>query len=135
MQLTTASQYLAGIMLLSVATVEIGGWYLTTIASGRRQLTEFQRSFARAGHGHAGMLLTLGLVGLLFADAADIDGVLGWLARLGVPLAAIVMPGGFFAASTGRGLERPNKYLPLVWVGATSLAVGVISLGIGVLTA
>jgi hypothetical protein len=131
--MSTATQYLAGIMLISLVTVEIGGWYLTRVARGDAPMTEFQASFARAGHGHAGVLITLGLVCLLFADAAGLDGFAGWLARLGVPLAAILMPAGFFASSAGRGTTRPNGMFALVWTGAASLAIGVLSLGIGVL--
>jgi len=133
LQLSSASQYLAAVLLLSIVTVEIGGWYMTTVVRGRWPLTEFQKAFARAGHGHAGVLVSLGLICLLLADAAALDGFFGWVARLGVPLGAILLPGGFFAASAGRGLEQPNKYFPLVWAGAVSVAIGVLSLGIGLL--
>lgn len=136
LQLSDASRYIAGILLLSLVTVEVGGWYMTRIARGAVPLTDFQKSFARAGHGHAGMLVTLSLVGLLFADAAGAHGFFGWLARLAIPAAAILMPGGFFAASAGRGeVARPNSLLWIVWAGATCLAVGVVSLGVAVLTA
>jgi len=133
LQLSSASQYLAAILLLSIVAIEIGGRYMTTIVRGRQPLTEFQKAFARAGHGHAGVLVSLSLICLLFADAAALDGFFGWVARLGVPLGAILLPGGFFASSTGRGLEQPNKYFPLVWAGAASVAIGVLSLGIGLL--
>jgi hypothetical protein len=135
MQLSTVSQYLAGILLLSIVTVEIGGWYMTTIVRGMQPLTDFQKSFARAGHAHAGVLISLSLICLLLADAAGLDGLLGWIARLGVPLAAILLPGGFFASSAGRGLVQPNRFFPIVWAGAASLALGVLSLGLGLLTA
>jgi hypothetical protein len=133
LHLSSASQYLAGVLLITIATIEVGGWYLTTIVRGMQDLTPFQKAFARAGHGHAGVLVSLSLICLLFADAADLGGFFGWVARLGVPVAAILLPGGFFAASAGRGLTGPNRFFPMVWVGAASLAIGVLSLGIGLL--
>ena len=58
-----------------------------------------------------------------------------WLARSGVPVAAILMPAGFFAASMGSGRTQPNKLIALVFAGAIVLALGLASLGIGLLTA
>ena len=79
-----------------------------------RGVTDFQIGFARAGHAHAGVLLVLSLTALLYADTAGLSGVWNWLARSGVPVAAILMPAGFFAASMGRGRTQPNKLIALV---------------------
>lgn len=134
--LTDNSRYIAGAVLLTIVTIEIGGWFLTRIVRGAVPMTEFQKAFARAGHGHAGMLVTLGLVNLLLADAAGLDGVTGWLGRLGVLVAAILMSAGFFVSSMGKGeVNGPNKLIVIVWVGALCLAVGVITTGLGLLTA
>jgi hypothetical protein len=132
-EFTDAGRILAGIALLSMVTIEIGGWFLTKIVRGDVPMTPFQQAFARAGHAHAGVLVTLGLVGVLYADLARIDGVLGWTARAGVLVAAILMSGGFFASSAGKGRTTPNRAIVLVWIGALSLATGVVSLGVGVL--
>jgi hypothetical protein len=133
--LSDESRVIAGVVLISIVTIEYGGWFLTRIARGDVPMTEFQKGFARAGHGHAGMLVTLGLVGLILSDAAGLTGLAGWVARLGIPLAAIVMSAGFFASSAGRGLTRPNGMIWILWVGAAVLTVGVLTLGIGLLTA
>jgi hypothetical protein len=98
-------------------------------------MTDFQKSFARAGHAHAGVLVTLGLVCQLLADATTLTGAAGWLARLGVPAAAVLMSGGFFASSAGRGVTGPNRFIAILWLGAASLAAGVITLGVGLLAA
>jgi hypothetical protein len=129
-----ASRIIAGVVLITIVTIEIGGWFLTKIARGDVPMTEFQKSFARAGHGHAGMLVTLGLVCLVLADGADLSGFLGWWSRVGVPLAAILMSAGFFAASAGKGLTKPNKLIGVLWLGALALATGVVTLGLGLLT-
>lgn len=127
------SRVIAGIVLLTIVTIEFGGYFITRIVRGAVPMTEFQKTFARAGHGHAGVLVTLSLVCLILADAAALPGAAGWLARLGVPVAALLIPGGFFFSSIGREVVRPNRLIWLVWVGALALALGVVSLGIGLL--
>ena len=128
--LSRESRRIAGLLLLSIVGVESGGYYLTRVASGHEQLTEFQESFSRAGHAHAGVLVVLGLVMVVLADATALRGPLGYVARLGVPLAAILMPTGFFLSSTGSGATEPNGAVVLLWLGAGSLAVGVVTLGL-----
>jgi hypothetical protein len=133
--LSDESRVIAGLVLLTVVTIQVGGWFMTKIARGDVPMTDFQRSFARAGHGHAGVLVILSLVGLLYVDATGLDGVPLWIGRLGIPVAAILMSAGFFAASAGKDREVPNRSIAIVWAGAGSLAAGVITLGIGLLTA
>lgn len=133
-EFTDAGRILAGIALLSIVTIEFGGYFMTKIVRGAVPMTPFQQAFARAGHAHAGVLVTLGLVGVLYADLARLDGAVGWLSRVGILAAAILMPGGFFASSAGKDRTSPNGAIVLVWLGAASLAAGAVSLGIGVLT-
>ena len=45
------------------------------------------------------------------------------------------MPAGFFVSSMGQGRTRPNRLIALVFAGATMLALGLASLGVGLLTA
>ncbi|WP_328989849.1 hypothetical protein OG394_26785 [Kribbella sp. NBC_01245] len=135
MQLTDASRMIAGAILITIVTIQIGGWFMTKIARGDVPMTDFQKSFARAGHGHAGVLVILSLVGLLYVDQTGLTGLGLWVGRLGIPVAAILMSGGFFAASAGKGRTTPSKLIAMLWVGAASLAVGVLTLGIGLLTA
>jgi hypothetical protein len=129
------SRILAGILFLSLVTVETGGLYLVRLWKDSAGATPFQIGFARAGHAHAGVLLVLGLLCQLFVDEADLSGFFGWLARSGVPVAAILMPAGFFAASAGKELTRPNRFIVVVYAGALVLAAGLTSLGVGLLVA
>ena len=116
--LSDSSRVLAGILFLSLVTVESGGLYLVRVVTGGGVSTPFQEKFARAGHAHAGVLLVLALVCQLFVDHTDLTGVLEWLARGGVAAAALLMPGGFFFSSMGAGRERPNRFIALVFAGA-----------------
>ncbi|MGW0738002.1 hypothetical protein [Streptomyces sp. NPDC002851] len=132
--LSDASRIIAGVVLLTIVTIEFGGTFLVRVVSGSVPLTDFQKNFARAGHAHAGVLVTLALVVQVLADASSLDGFLGWSARIAVPLAAILMSGGFFASSMGKGeINRPNQFIWILWAGAASLAYGVLTLGIGLL--
>jgi hypothetical protein len=133
--LSDAAARVAGVLLLSVVAIEWGGTFMLRVVRGRVPLTDFQRSFARAGHAHAGVLVILALVCVLYADAAGQGGLWGWLSRSGVAFAAILMPAGFFFSSMGRGREGPNRLVWLVYAGAVLLAVGVTSLGVGLLLA
>lgn len=135
LELSPEALRLSGILMIALVTIESGGWYLTRIARGAVAATDFQRSFARAGHGHAGMLVTLGMVGAVLTDATSLDGVAAWIARSGIPLAAILMPAGFFFSSLGAGRTTPNRFIWLLWLGAASLAAGALTLGVGLLTA
>jgi hypothetical protein len=129
------SRVLAGILLLALVTVETGGLHMVRLVRGTADATPFQLAFARAGHAHAGVLLILALVCQLLADAADLTGVWNWLARSGVAAAALLMPGGFFFSSMGRGRSQPNALVAMVFAGAIVLALGLASLGVGLLTA
>ena len=133
--LSDESRILAGILLLSLVTVETGGLYLLKIVRGAAEVTPFQEKFARAGHAHAGVLLLLALVGQVLADATSQTGALDWLSRSGVAVAALLMPGGFFFSSMGAGRTEPNRLIVLVLAGAVLLALSLTSLGLGLLTA
>lgn len=125
---------LAGILLLAITTIEFGGTYMLRIVRGTAPATEFQRSFARAGHAHAGVLVTLGLVAAILADATTLTGGWAWLARSGVAIAAILLPAGFFFSSMGTNVHQPNRFVALLWAGVVVLAAGVVTLGVGLLT-
>lgn len=131
--ISDATRLTAGILLLTVVLVEFGGWYMLQMVRRRVELTGFQQAFARAGHAHAGVLVILSLVVQLFADAAGGTDLLATLGRSGVPLAAILMPTGFFLSSMGAGRTEPNRLVWLVYAGAISLAVGAVSLGVDLL--
>ena len=133
--MSDTTRILAGILMLSLVTVETGGLYLVKLVQGAAPSTPFQLGFARAGHAHAGVLLILSLTALLYADAVHLIGLWGWLSRVGVPAAALLMPAGFFFSSMGKGRTAPNAFIALVYTGAGVLAAGLASLGVGLLIA
>jgi hypothetical protein len=135
LELSDVARVTAGIVVLTVVAIESGGAFLVAVVTGRVAATDFQRSFYRAGHAHAGVLVILGLVCLLLTEATALDGFWRWLAGTGVLVAAILMPAGFFLSAVGPGRERPGPAVVLLPVGAVVLAAGLVSLGIGLLAA
>ncbi|GAA4423567.1 hypothetical protein GCM10023169_19400 [Georgenia halophila] len=135
LELSEAARTTAGIVILAAITVASGGYFLTRVVRGKVPATDFQMSFFRAGHAHAGVLIILGLVCLLLTEATALSGGWEWLARTGVLVAAIVMPAGFFLSAVGRGRTAPNGLIVLLGVGAGFLVAGLAALGVGLLTA
>ena len=133
--LSDAARTTAGTLLLTLVAVEFGGLYLLGIARGRTPRTPFQIAFGRAGHAHAGVLVTLSLVVQILADGTALGQPWSSLARSGIPLAAILMPAGFFLSSTGTGQTSPNRLIVLVYLGAVALAAGAVTLGLGLFLA
>jgi hypothetical protein len=131
--LSSDSRHLAGILVLALVNVETVGLYLLKVVRGRQDVTAFQEKFARAGHAHAGVLLVLALVCQPFVDATTLSGGWAWVARSGVAAAALLMPGGFFFSSMGRGRTEPNRLIVLVLLGAALLALSLATLGVGLL--
>jgi hypothetical protein len=129
---TPEARSTAGVLLLTLVAVESGGWFMLRVVHGHRPATEFQKSFFRAGHAHAGVLVILSLVAQLLVSAAGLSGVPAMLSNA-IWAAAILMPAGFFLSAAGRDRTQPNRLIVLVYAGALSLAVGVISLGLGLL--
>lgn len=132
-ELTEAARVTAGVVALTIVTVESGGAFLLRYTAGRAEATDLQRSFFRAGHAHAGVLVTLGLVCLLLGEATSLTGGWRWLAQTGVLVGAILLPAGFFLSAAGRGRSRPNRLVVLLPLGALAVAAGVVTLGVGLL--
>jgi hypothetical protein len=124
---------LIGILLLALVTVESGGYFLTRVVRGHVPVNGLQQGFFRAGHAHAAVLLVLSVAILAVIGHAALDGFWLWLARTGVPIAAILMPAGFFLSVTGRDPQRPNRLIVLLWVGVAVLTAALITAGIGLI--
>ena len=126
---------LIGILLLALVTVESGGYFLTRVVRGKAPVNRLQQNFFRAGHAHAAVLLVLSIAILAVISYAALDGFWLWLARTGVPIAAILMPAGFFLSVLDPAATAPNALIGLVYAGGVLLVASVLTLGIGLLRA
>ena len=134
--MSDATRQLAGILFVLVPTVEFGGWSLLRMIARRVPGyldNPVRQNLFRAGHAHAGVLLLLTLVGILYVDHTDLSGGARTLVRTGLALAPILMPAGFFFSVLRPSDDRPNRLIVLVYLGALSLAVSAVTLGLSLL--
>jgi len=123
----------AGVVLLSVIGIAYGGTFLLRVVRGGVPANGLQKSFFRAGHAHAGVLVILGLLVQLYLQLAEVGRP--WSAlSYGVLWAAILMPAGFFLSVIGKDPQRPNGLIALLWIGVAGLTVGLLAAGIGLIT-
>ncbi len=92
-----------------------------------------RRGLWRAGHAHAGVLVLFSLVAMLYVDQADLSDAWKSLVRILIVAAPILMPLGFFLSVVRPSDTKPSKLIELAMVGGASLAVGTLTLGIGLL--
>jgi hypothetical protein len=125
----------AGILLILVPTVEIGGASILSLLIGDPTYArnELRQDLWRAGHAHAGVWLVLSLVALRYVDEATLSDGLKWVVRLAFPAAAILTPAAFFLSVLSPEATEPNALINLAYVGGVILAVGLLVLGIGLI--
>jgi hypothetical protein len=133
--MTRESRRLAGVLLIVLPTVMYGGVTLLTmlIHDPRYMANPLRQNLWRAGHAHAGVLLVLSLVSLRWVDEANLSASLTGIARGFIPMAAILMPAGFFLSMISPTADGPNALIALTYVGGVVLAIGVVTLGVGLL--
>ncbi|SEK71657.1 MULTISPECIES: hypothetical protein [Rhodococcus] len=124
-----------GVTLLTVVGIAFGGTFMLRIVSGKQGANALQKTMFRAGHAHAGVLVTLGLVVALLTQAAGVSP--GWSASGSILVlsSAIFVPAGFFFSVIGADPVRPNAWMRSVWIGFGVLVAGLIVAGIAVITA
>ena len=128
----------AGILLVVLPSVMYGGYALLRFIHRRTPGyldNPVRQDLFRAGHAHAGVFIILALVGLLYMDKAALGDGLKTLVRICLVAPPILMPLGFFLSVGSPEATRPNRMIGLVYVGAAMLAVGAVTLGVGLLRA
>ena len=132
------SRMLAGVLLIVLPTVMFGGIsllkFLTSNEPGYVD-NPLRHDLFRAGHAHAGVYLVLSLVMLRYVDEAILGPFWKWLARLGAPIAAILIPVAFFLSVVSPPAREPNGLINLAYIGAVFLASAVLTLGVGLVRA
>ena len=134
--MTREARLLSGIILITVPTIQYGGYFLLTSlidkSSGYMD-NPLRQNFFRAGHAHAGVIVILSLVCQILADAAVLPAPLVWFIRIGVPLSAILISSGFFFSVLPPAATQPNGAVSLIYVGALILAASVLILAVGLI--
>ncbi|WP_420752382.1 hypothetical protein [Rhodococcus sp. O3] len=124
-----------GITLLTVVGIAFGGTFLLRVGNGSVPANDLQKTFFRAGHAHAGVLVTLGLLVAVLGHVAGASPAWATGGAIAVLTAAIFIPAGFFLSVLGPNPQRPGPMMASVWIGATSLVAGLVVSGVAVLAA
>ena len=129
------SRLVAGIVLIIVPTVEIGGASILSLLIGDPAYAQndLRQDLWRAGHAHAGVWLVLSLVALRYVDEATLSEGLRWVVRLAFPVAAVLMALAFFLSVIPEDAREPNGMIYLAYVAGLLLAVGLLLLGVGLI--
>lgn len=134
--MTYSAKLMSGIIFITVPSIQYGGYFLLEVLTGYeayQDLTPFQEAMFRAGHGHAGVLVIIALVAQIFIDHAALSQGLAWISRIGFPVAAILVSGGFFAAAIGDNVTQPTSLIWILYSGIVVLAASLLILGIGLI--
>jgi hypothetical protein len=130
---SSQSRLVAGILLILMPAVVYGGASILSLLIGDPAYAqnELRQDLWRAGHAHAGVLLVVALVTLRYVDEAALPDGLKTLVRHTIPAAAILLPVALFLSVLSPDATEPNAMIYLAYVGAVSLAVGLLTLGVG----
>ena len=133
--MSSRSRLVAGIVLLVLPTVEFGGASILSLLTGDPGYAQndLRQDLWRAGHAHAGVWLVLSLVALRYVDEAALSERMRWVVRLSLPIAAVLMPLAFFLSVLSPDTTEPNALINLAYLGGISLAVGLLTLGVGLI--
>jgi uncharacterized membrane protein YeiB len=133
--MSPASLRSAGILLILLPTVVFGGVSILTllIRDPRYRQNPLRQQLWRAGHAHAGIMLIISLIALIYVDQTTLTETWRNIVRMAIPAAAIFLPAAFFLSVLSPTAAKPNILINLAYVGAISLTFGLIVLGVGLL--
>jgi hypothetical protein len=124
-------------VFLIIPTVEYGGWALLTIITGGRippgELADWQKSFFRAGHAHAGVLLVLALVYLLYLPRAGFSDSTEWIAGIALLVGVMAQSGGFFLHLAVGQQDAPSIGTKVTRAGGLIIGAALITLAVGLI--
>ena len=135
MELSRESKLVCAVLLILVPTIMYGGVTLLGIltqgdvglAPSSLELDQTQWALWRAGHAHAGVYVILALILQPLVDQTSLSFSLKWVARMGAPLASVIVPIGFF------GVAFISTFKWIMYLGIACLAISMLLTGIGLI--
>lgn len=117
---------------LSIPTVMYGGYALLGRLT-RGGLTQFQQTFFRAGHAHAGVLLLLALLYHDYMEQTTFSSTVKLIAGIVLIVGILAQSGGFFLHMAIGQPEKRSAGTTLTSVGAGLLVLAILILVYGLI--
>lgn len=134
--MSDASRWMIALAFISLPTIAFGGYFLLSILKkqkGTENISAIQRDYFKAGHAHAGVLVSLSIIGQLVLDFSLSNDTLVWAARIGLFVAPLLISGGFFGGAPTKVDGKPGALVKLIPIGAVVLSASTIAVGLGLL--
>lgn len=121
------------VSLVALPTVMYGGYSLRRMMERSGGLSEFQRTYFRAGHAHAGVLQVLSLVYYDYLGRTTLSEGVRWVACAVLLVGVLAQSGGFFVHMATGEAERPSRGTLLSTVGAGLMTAALLLLAYGLI--
>jgi hypothetical protein len=134
--MSESTRWMVALAFISLPTIAFGGSFLLTILKrqvGTENITSVQREYFKAGHAHAGVLVTIAIVGQLVLDYSRFQDWAVWLLRIGLFISPILISAGFFGGAPRTADAKPGSLVKLISVGAIIFGISTLGLGISLL--
>lgn len=117
---------------IAIPTVMFGGYSLLRLLS-RGGLSEFQQTYFRAGHAHAGVLLLMSLLYHYYIQQTNLSPPVKVIAAVIVLVGILAQSGGFFLHMLIGQPGAPSLGTTVTSLGAVLLAAAVLVLVYGLI--
>jgi len=134
--MSEASRLMVALAFISLPTIAFGGSFLLTLLKrqvGSEKITHVQREYFKAGHAHAGVLVTLAIISQLILDFSRFDEWAVWFLRIGLFIAPLLISAGFFGGAPRLEGGKPGALVKLIPVGAIIFSICAVATGISLL--
>jgi hypothetical protein len=128
-----AETVLTVIVLIALPTVMYGGYSLLAL-QGSGSLTEFQTTYFRAGHAHAGVLLVMTLAALNAAGRFGLPDSVIWPSGMLLLAGTLAQSGGMFLHMLVGAPGEWSTGNTVTTLGALVLLAGFVTLVYGIIT-
>ena len=134
--MSDAARWMIALAFISLPTIAFGGYFLLSILRrqvGTEKFTSEQRDYFRAGHAHAGVLVTLAIIGQIVLEDSRFNEDLTWAIRIGLFMAPLLISGGFFGGAPRTAGGSTTSLIKLVPAGAVLFGLSTIGVGLSLL--
>jgi hypothetical protein len=136
--MSEATRWMVALAFISLPTIAFGGSFLLAILKrqvGTENITSVQREYYKAGHAHAGVLVTIAIIGQLVLDYSRFNDPLVWAMRIGLFISPLLISGGFFGGAPRASDGKPGSLVRLISLGAILMSISTLGVGLSLLIA